>query len=232
MRGNFSVGFMAGIGACCCGLLCTCVARGQAEPIKVPRTECTCNPNPIMGPPECEYDLECWRTDGAPEVVDPGTPAVVTSIDLVCNSCSYCCTPNAPTMTCQAALEVCDTRSFDFSIAPGLEVGIEQIKLSLVTAFNFVWETSRCWEVQVGSNNWPPCSRGKFRAELDVLRNHVVRITSTYQWKVIRTGGDPQQCGEGYSWHNTCQEKRYSTLTSTLWGEAEATSLPMTPCGN
>jgi len=132
-------------------------------------------------------------------------------------------------MACLMNLEVRDQRSFSFSIDPGIQIAINRIHVLLSGAFGYGFTTSRCWQLQGGSSAWGPCQYGQFRAKLEVWRGRVARVTSTYQWWVVYTGGPPECVNLGGP-HNVCQTQRISTVKGDYWGSAYVEAVSVRPC--
>ena len=92
----------------------------NAEPYVVISAWCNelpCNPNPIMHDPVCTYDFVCNRTEGPPQQRLAGTPGLVTSGKLKCDTCCEACRGSNP----PTEIHVCKTRGYPTTPLPSRE---------------------------------------------------------------------------------------------------------------
>jgi len=202
-------------------------ARGDEEVgWIVPSSECTCPSQNILVPPGCTVNWDCTRWDTAPSVLFEGIPVVQAAI-VECETCKECCADPPSTTNCVVVPSLCDSRSFSWAIGVGIEGGIELIKARLGADFGYLWDTQRCWSLELGSSAVPPCVRRVYTGELQVFRDRVVKMTHRYRWLYTLGSGCENP---GYRYGPWCQSERQSTLTSTWWAKASMRVQSAEPC--
>jgi len=195
--------------------------------------EATCRPTPVLVRPECSVQFQAYRIDYLAGWDDyPGEEVRIEQGRLECDTCEHCCiNPLPPPTHCQLDLQVCDTRTFTWSLAGGLEVGLHpRVKAMAEGQFGYNRETSRCWSVQAGCE-CPPCTRSAYTAELTKICNRRYRVVSEYRWKTT------VQC-DTWSWNPgppsetwaTCSQTRVSYVTGTEWRGARVKVINLPPC--
>jgi len=195
--------------------------------LEVPNSECPCSVLPFIIDPQCQANWFCTRVEKNVEEIG-GQVVQVGGSSVTCDTCRFCCAPNAPDSHCITGLQVCDTRSFSFSIDPGIEIDLDPLKARLGAPFGWLWETSRCWSVEAGCGACPPCTRASWEATLEVKRGVTARVLFQYAWRVEVT------CGSSVSesFQPPCSQTRQATMTSTKWNTARAYARaePAPPC--
>jgi len=175
----------------------------------------------------------CNRSEGAPSFSIAGTPGTITSgATLKCNTCCDACKgQNPPTEThkCETSLTLSTSRTFSFTIAPGISAELWKV-IEVELKFQFGWSGTTTYQnsVTVGSANFPSCKIGRYRAFLAIYTNAECRIFSSFNWVIGVSGPNPPCPTPSFS--SPCNLGYYSTCTSTRWGDAEMQWLGNTDC--
>lgn len=196
----------------------------------------SCPPPPYWNNPDCEYEDLCNRSEGAPQISDPGTPASIVSAgtlrcDTCCPDCGSACPPTMVHL-CTTSLSISTSRSFTFTWAPGLTAAVKEV-LEVEMKLSFGWSGSTTYsnQVTVGSEQFPSCKIGFYRAQLDVYTDAVFRVFSSFYWTTAHVSGDIPPCIGGTTMNDPpCSLGYFTTCTSARWGDAVAQWLGNQDC--
>jgi hypothetical protein len=199
-----------------------------------PWCQTACGDWAVWTDPSCTVSAVCNRTEGAPFFSVLGTWAPLYSGGtLKCNTCcSDCYTDNQPTEThtCLENLSISTSRSFSFTIAPGISGDLtEVIKAQLQFQFGWSSQTTFSSAITAGSSTFPSCKIGRYRAVLAVYTGATCNVWSAFSWIITSTGPNPPCsstptyiCNLGLGYNSTC--------TSARWGDATMEWLGNSSC--
>ncbi len=193
-----------------------------------------CAPDPIMHDPDCHYEFVCNRTEGAPQLVVPGTPTIITSASaLQCDTCCDACDDEEPPTlksVCTTSLTFEATRSFTFTFAPGLAASIVTlVRASLETQFAWNRQTTISVSGTVGSEEFPSCQIGRYNLSMTTHKNAQYSVFSAFHWTVQFKDG-PSTCATGTTMNKSCYLGYHSYCTGTIWGDVVAKLVDIGPC--
>lgn len=205
------------------GAVGSIAAFALAEPVALKGCSFCPMPNPLsfpdpnvpgQSPPGCFYRrLWCDRTDGAPYLIQAGTPGVVVGGNHSCRNCSNCPNCPPPPQLCSQTLQVCFTQTISFDIQIGGEAG-EGIKGQLAAAIGFSSSTQVCLSVTCGSENIPGCTWATYAAKMNTLNNVKYGLDSRFSAGGEVSAHFRRRCSiSGTAWSQDCGVK-----TSTVTG--------------
>ena len=151
--------------------------------ITVPRDECRKNWGPEIGASDCKGSHVCTRFDGPASITAAGTPTVILGEEIVCENCMGCPDSEPPTMLCVEDLQVSFTESLNVSISTEISIDVEVIKSAITSAIGAEDSRTVSLSAQCGSENFPPCKKGKYTVSMTAMKGKKAQVPHKYTWE-------------------------------------------------